>query len=140
MTTQPRKVHGRFEELTEVECRDLMGVKSVGRIGFVAQDGPAILPVNYVVHEGDIVFRTAPYNVVAGSVRGQRVAFEVDELDDFLQAGWSVLVVGQADFVEDEDELPPDRSERPEPWAEGSRPLYVRVTAARITGRRVLPQ
>jgi nitroimidazol reductase NimA-like FMN-containing flavoprotein (pyridoxamine 5'-phosphate oxidase superfamily) len=140
MTTQQGKAHGRFEELAEIECRELLGVKTVGRIGFVAEDWPVLLPVNYVVHDGNILFRTAPYNVVASSVRGQRVAFEVDELDDFLQSGWSVLVVGVADFVEDEDELPPDRSGRPEPWADGSRPLYVRITAARITGRRVHPQ
>jgi uncharacterized protein len=140
MTVQQGAAHGRFDELTEAECRELLGAKTVGRLGFVGPDGPAVLPVNYVVHDGDVMFRTAPYNVMAGSVRGQRVAFEVDELDDFLEGGWSVLVVGQAEFVEDDEDLPPDRSGRPQPWAEGSRPLYVRITTARITGRRVHPR
>jgi uncharacterized protein len=140
MTVQQGTAHGRFDELSEAECRELLGAKSVGRLGFVTAEGPAVLPVNYVVHDGDVMFRTAPYNVVAGSIRGQRVAFEVDELDDFLEGGWSVLVVGQAEFVEDGDELPPESSGRPQPWAEGSRPLYVRIRTARITGRRVLPR
>jgi len=140
MTMREDRARGGFEVLTEKECRELLGAKSVGRLGFVGPDGPAVLPVNYVVHAGAIMFRTAPYNIVAASVRGQRVAFEVDELDDFLQGGWSVLVGGEAEFVEDDDELPSVLSERPEPWAEGSRPLYVRVPTARITGRRVHPK
>ena len=140
MTTQEGKARGRFEVLTDEECRELLGARTVGRIGFVGPDGPEILPVNYVLHGGAVMFRTAPYNIVAASVRGQRVAFEVDELDDFLQGGWSVLVVGEAEFVEEDDELPSVLSERPEPWAEGSRPLYVRVPTARITGRRVHPK
>lgn len=140
MASQQGKAHGRFAELDEAECRELLGIKRVGRIGLVTADGPVVLPVNYVVHEGDVVFRTSPYNVLASSVRGQRVAFEVDELDEYLQGGWSVLVVGQADFVEDDDDVPFKLPERPEPWAEGSRPLYVRITTTRISGRRVHPQ
>ena len=138
MTTQQGRARGRFEVLTEVECRELLGAKGVGRIGFVMNDGPRVVPVNYVVHEGDVLFRTAPYNELASSVRGQQVAFEVDELDDFLQAGWSVLVVGVATFVPG-DELHPERLKRPEPWAEGGRPLHVRIATTRISGRRVHP-
>ena len=40
MTVQQGTAHGRFEELTEAECRELLGAKSVGRLGFVGPDGP----------------------------------------------------------------------------------------------------
>jgi nitroimidazol reductase NimA-like FMN-containing flavoprotein (pyridoxamine 5'-phosphate oxidase superfamily) len=138
MTTEQGRAGGRFQELTEPECRELLAAENVGRIGFVASDGPSVLPVNYVVDDGDIVFRTSPYNEIATSIRDKRVAFEIDEFDDFLQGGWSVLAVGQAEFADDED-TPMAPTARPEPWAEGSRRLYVRIHVARITGRRVLP-
>lgn len=136
MPTQPGSTRGRFEELSEQECQELLAARGVGRIGFTGPGGPAILPVNFVLHGRDIVFRTAPYNLIATSVRGQRVAFEIDEFDEYLQSGWSVLAVGTARF-DDEDELPLDRFTKPEPWAAGSRPLYVRIADATLTGRRV---
>ena len=129
---------GRFEELSEGECRELLATQHVGRIGLESSEGPLVLPLNFVVHDGDIVFRTSPYNLVAATAPGKQVAFEVDELDEFLQAGWSVLAVGHAEVV-DVDELPEEWSARPQPWAEGTRPFYVRIRIARVTGRRVHP-
>ncbi len=99
-----------------------------------------ILPVNYVFDTGVVVFRTAPYNVIAASLtRPAPVAFEIDEIDDFLQGGWSVLVQGTASFVDDVEDVLTDLSRRPEPWVEGSRPLHISITARSITGRRVHP-
>lgn len=136
MTTKQGSPTGRFEELSEGECWELLAARGVGRIGFASPGGPVILPVNFVVHGHDIVFRTAPYNVIATSVRDERVAFEVDEFDEYLLSGWSVLAVGAASFV-DEDELPRDCFNKPEPWAAGSRPLHVRIANPTLTGRRV---
>ena len=44
---------------------------------------------------------------------------------------------GRAELLE-WDELPADE-DRPTPWVEGTRNMYVRITPDRITGRRVLP-
>ena len=129
---------GRPVEIDEQECWQLLADAEVGRIGFVGADGPAVLPVNHVVVDGEVVFRTAPFNSIAAAVEGARVAFEVDEIDPVTRSGWSVLVQGRAAFMDPADELPPDR-DHPEPWLAGARWLHVRITPSSVTGRRILP-
>jgi nitroimidazol reductase NimA-like FMN-containing flavoprotein (pyridoxamine 5'-phosphate oxidase superfamily) len=129
-----------FQHLPPEECRDLLGAKSVGRVAFTGPDGPQVLPVNYVVHRRDIFFRTATDSTLAKAMRNSRVAFEIDDIDEFLQSGWSVVAVGDADLVDDPDllvELWGDQG--PKPWAAGLRTQFVRIRPIRVTGRRVLP-
>ncbi|MFY9916095.1 MAG: pyridoxamine 5'-phosphate oxidase family protein [Nocardioidaceae bacterium] len=135
------RTSGRIEELGRTECVELLRAKSVGRVGFVGPDGPLVLPVNYVMDGETVLFRTSPYNVMGSALRKAPAAFEVDDLDDYLQSGWSVLVQGSAGFVVDDEEaeITHERLTRPEPWAAGTRTLYIRVTAQTISGRRLHP-
>jgi Pyridoxamine 5'-phosphate oxidase len=48
-----------MEELDENECLQLIGSGGIGRIGYAGRFGPAVLPVNYQLRGGAIVFRTA---------------------------------------------------------------------------------
>src|SRR6266540_3144740 len=126
-----------FQHLPPEECRELLAAKSVGRVAF---NGPQVLPVNYVVHRRSIFFRTAAGSALANAMRNSRVAFEIDDIDEFLQSGWSVVAVGDADLVDDPDllvELWGDQG--PKPWAVGLRTQFVRIGPIRLTGRRVLP-
>ena len=67
-----------------------------------------------------------------------RVSFQADHLDEALHAGWSVLVHGHAHKVTDEREVKRlEEGTNLEPWAAGSRDVYVRITPARISGRRL---
>ncbi len=135
------RASGRFEELDRTECMELLRAKTVGRVGFDGPDGPLVLPVNYVMDGETVLFRTSPYNVMGASLRHAAAAFEVDDLDDYLQSGWSVVLQGSAGFVADEDEvgIRHERLTRPEPWAAGNRPLYIRLTPRTISGRRLHP-
>lgn len=129
---------GRLEALTSTECWRLLASRPVGRIGFTAARGPQILPVNHAVHDRSIVFRTAPYNSIAENARDARIAIEVDAFDEQAATGWSVLAVGLAVVVHDADELVDLwGSGGAEPWAPGSRPLYVRMTPDQLSGRRI---
>ncbi|WP_431783391.1 helix-turn-helix domain-containing protein [Streptomyces chumphonensis] len=126
-----------LRELDPAECRELLGTHGVGRLVTATAEGPAIVPVNYSVVEGDIVFRTAPEAGPAG-VAGTDAAFEVDRIDDALSEGWSVLVRGPARTVTGEDEerrLVEQAYSRP--WPPGERALWVRITPRHLTGRRV---
>ena len=97
--------HPRPSSLSRRACLDLIEPGGVGRVAFVsrARSGPSILPVNYAVADGDIVFRTA-----AGAEVVRRLAcsvgFEVDRLDDTMSEGWSVPATGPARIVRDPDE------------------------------------
>jgi len=138
MSTAEHWFPGRLLEMPARECRSLMGSTSVGRVAFVDEDGPTVLPVNYVLDGDTVLFRTSPANTIGRHLAFATVAFEVDEFDDYTQSGWSVLVRGIATFVPYE-ELAQDDQPLPYPWADGRRPLVVRVTPRSVTGRRLLP-
>ena len=129
--------HHRNEDITEEECRRLLAAKETGRVAFVSDGRVQIYPVNYVMHGGSVMFRTSPYGAIGRVIVGQAASFEVDDFDDFLQAGWSILVTGQARAA-DEDTLS-TRDAQPEPWADGVRSLLVEVVPEQISGRRVHP-
>ena len=123
--------------LSPAECFGLLEPGGVGRVGFAAADGIMMLPVNFAVTRKTIVFRTAPDTLLAVYADG-RVSFQADHLDEALHEGWSVLVHGRAHTVTDEREVKQlEVATRLEPWAAGPRDVYVRITPARISGRRL---
>lgn len=127
----------RFE-LTPRECRDLLASQEVGRVAVCMHDGPVVLPVNFVLDGDSVVFRTAPYGILGRHAWHGRVAFEVDHADPATRSGWSVLARGTGELMEGEEEIALIRAfHNPQPWAPGSRLLYVRLTWDELTGRRV---
>jgi nitroimidazol reductase NimA-like FMN-containing flavoprotein (pyridoxamine 5'-phosphate oxidase superfamily) len=126
-----------LRSLSLAECLDLMAGTSVGRVAWCDEDGPVVVPVNFVLDNGSVVFRTSAHSTMAQRLRHGPASFQVDEYDDYTQSGWSVLVRGQARFVEPGDL--PASVERPEPWAEGIRTFLIRITPDEITGRRLIP-
>lgn len=127
----------RFTELDADECMDLLSDHGIGRIAVTTDEGPAVVPVNYGVLDGDIVFRTARSAAPALAV-GRRAAFEVDRADEALSEGWSVLVVGPASAVTDPEAARGLRElAGTGPWAGGDRLLWVRIEPERVTGRRI---
>ena len=131
------------ESLDEAECLRLISSAEVGRLAYVGRYGPTILPVNYAMHEGTIVFRTAHDSPTDEDLRTgiaeaeYKVAFEIDELDPASREGWSVLVQGSVHHVTSEAELASVRETGLEPWAGGARELFLRIRPTRVTGRRV---
>lgn len=129
----------RLETLTRRECLDLLAEHHFGRLAFLDRVGvlPQIMPVNYLVDNDAVVFRTDPGSKLAAAVRGAPVAFEVDGVDEQRQLGWSVVVRGHATEVTDEGELSRLRDGPLESWAPGARSHYVRVRPGPVTGRRI---
>lgn len=128
----------RFLELTPEENLEFLRSKHIGRIVWCIDGAPQALPVNYVVHDDTILFRTSPYASIARAAQAETVAFEIDEIDEYVGTGWSVLVVGNPEAVEDPEDLPRAVTDRPFPWAPGTRNLYIRIHPRSLTGRRVL--
>lgn len=125
----------KLREVPEDECRRLLHAREVGRLAFCDDSGPDVLPVNYVMDGDDVLIATSPYGAIARSGGGARVAFEVDELDDYTESGWSVVVRGRASR-----ESPFETTEeRPHPWADGNRSYVMRIHTDAISGRRLIP-
>ena len=128
----------RVQELDVDTCLELLGQRKVGRLGFVDDSGhPVVLPVNYLLDRGSVLIRTGEGSKLATAVRKAPVAFEVDEVDDDLRIGWSVLVKGIADELWESPELDRARGLPLEPIAPGDRRHYLLILSSAITGRRI---
>jgi nitroimidazol reductase NimA-like FMN-containing flavoprotein (pyridoxamine 5'-phosphate oxidase superfamily) len=118
------------------ECLELISRGGVGRVALSTPTGPEIFPVNFVVDARAIVFRTSPYSVLGTYSWGGEIAFEADEIFPDERQGWSVVAHGRGGIISGLADLERLRSMRqPEPWAAGTRPLYIRLTWSRISGR-----
>ena len=125
-------------ELTVDECLDLLAGGVVGRVAMATPMGPRIVPVNYVMNEDAILFRTTPYSELGTYGWNTDLAFEIDHLDYDRHQGWSVMAVGRAELIEDPEELRDIRAHwDPAPWATGRRHLYIRLRWRDVTGRKV---
>lgn len=131
--------HPVLEALTAAECRAHLADGGIGRFLFVEPGrGPVAIPVNYRVDRDDVVFRTGSHTSIADTVQEQQqVSFDVDHIDDTLAEGWSVLLTGSARVITDPAELERLDELGIQPWAAGSRNVYVRLSASQITGRRI---
>jgi uncharacterized protein len=120
------------------ECRHLLRGKRVGRVVFTDRALPSALPVNYVLTDDGIVFRTDPASQLSRLMDGVGavLGFEVDEVDEDLASGWSVLVVGLA------TRMPEDEAWRLDgaglrSWGSENASTFVRIPIDRLTGRAV---
>jgi nitroimidazol reductase NimA-like FMN-containing flavoprotein (pyridoxamine 5'-phosphate oxidase superfamily) len=126
--------------LTATECEELLRQSQVGRVAVCSPDGPHVVPVNYVLLDQALVFRTSPYSVVGTHGRDAVVALEIDQVDEAHEAGWSVLARGRAVAVTDPDDVAAIRQAwSAPPWAAGMRTLYLRMARPELTGRRLAP-
>ena len=117
----------------------MLGATTVGRLAFTADTGIEILPLNFVVFERRIYYRTEPGSPIAALAKGRDdVAFEVDYHDDMNQSGWSVLVKGATAEAEGPDaERALASSARLGPWAPGDRTLVIVLSPRLLSGRKV---
>ncbi|AWS42834.1 pyridoxamine 5'-phosphate oxidase family protein [Streptosporangium sp. 'caverna'] len=135
--------HPRLEKLDADECLRLLSPGGVGRVAFDDLGGPAILPVNYILQDNSVIFRTAfggPLDdTLRTGVQGVefKIAFEVDRIDDANREGWSVLIRGGAHHVSTAEEQANVEASGVQPWVGGDRELYVKIVPSEITGRRI---
>ncbi len=127
----------RLESLDRAQCLDLLGSEEIGRLAYLLDGRPRIAPVNYRLLDGDVVFVSRPGAKLDAAIHQQTVAFEVDSVEAWAQAGWSVLVQGVAAVVSEPVELAALGSRLPPLWAPTREHSLVRITPTDISGRRV---
>ena len=120
-------------------CLALLRTVRVGRLVFTEHARPAVEPVSFRLHRGQVVVRVAGAARLVTSVSDAFVVFEADEFDPDLQYGWSVTVVGYANLVADAAEI----AELSETWlvprSDGRHDRFIRVRTEKVTGRRLYP-
>jgi nitroimidazol reductase NimA-like FMN-containing flavoprotein (pyridoxamine 5'-phosphate oxidase superfamily) len=131
------------EVLSEAESLVLVSSVGFGRLAYSGRYGLTVMPVNYKLHEGSILFRTAHNSPTDEDLRTgmpgaeYQVAFEVDHIDTDTREGWSVLIQGDAHHVDTEAERASVLAAGLESWAGGEREHFLRIFPVRITGRRL---
>lgn len=128
MMTDPQPVT-YFSRLDADECWALVSESVVGRVAWTSPEGISVVPVNFRVVKGDIVFHTAQESFLARLAAPTEVAFQVDEIDQETATGWSVLVRGLSG--------PADASVSSISWLEGGLTVGLAITARTIAGRVV---
>lgn len=126
-----------LEILSPNESLKLLTSVPVGRVAFTDRALPAIQPVNFVVDDGSIVFRTGSGSKLAAATREAIVAFQADVFDDDTQTGWSVMAVGRASQITDDAEIARLSLLPLRPWTPTARDHFVRIELATISGRRI---
>ncbi|MDK7134352.1 pyridoxamine 5'-phosphate oxidase family protein [Corynebacterium sp. UMB4614] len=123
-----------IEVLKEDEALELMGDQQLGRLVVRIKDDFDIYPLNYVVNEDKIYFRTAEGSKLFTVSINDRVLFEAD--DHTEDKAWSVIVKGRARILERTDEIQ-EADELPlKPWLPTLKYNYVEITPEEISGRR----
>lgn len=136
--------HEPLEELSESECWTLLRTVDVGRLATpTSRGGVDVFPVNHVVDQGTIVFRTALGTKLTSALEATEVAFEADNaahtFDEQVERHedpWSVVLHGSAELITLETELFDSFELTVRPWHVSDKPYFVRLVPTGVSGRR----
>ncbi|HEY7044831.1 MAG TPA: pyridoxamine 5'-phosphate oxidase family protein [Nocardioidaceae bacterium] len=123
--------------LDATECWERVRESGVGRLAFVVENWPVVLPVNFCTDGDDVVLRSGEGLKLSTLRRSPAVALEVDSFEPLYRSGWSVLLLGTASVVDDPDESGRLDALGLRPWAASERASWLRVHPLQITGRRL---
>ena len=130
-----------LEELSESECWTLLRTVGIGRLATPTdRGGVEIFPVNHVVDQGSIVFRTAVGTKLAAALDALEVAFEADNAASNVHQQdddpWSVVVHGTAELISLDTQLFDTFELTVNPWHLSDKPYFIRVVPTALSGRR----
>jgi nitroimidazol reductase NimA-like FMN-containing flavoprotein (pyridoxamine 5'-phosphate oxidase superfamily) len=77
--------------LTEAEAIELVKAGKIGRLGCVDQEGPYVVPINYLLDDGEIYSHALPGKKINAMRAEPRVCLQVDHIQDDLH--WSSAIV-----------------------------------------------
>lgn len=129
--------HG-LEILPLNQCLSLLRSRPLGRLAYHSAGSPVVVPVNHLVDGATVVLRTMAGGKLDAALAGETVAFQLDDHDPARGTGWSVLVQGQAEVVDDE-ELLSRYEEKLDSWAvtDETEVSWLRIIPDEVTGRRL---
>ena len=150
----------------EIRDREIMEAllqrMSIGRLGLATEEGPYVVPMNYLYADGCIYLHSAPEGRKMDVLMSNpRVCFLVDEPGPLVISGGgcsigqmyeSVMCFGRAELVENEEEkrrileqmicklTPPDYSFAPLEERNINRTAIIRIPVDQMTGKGRRPE
>ncbi len=147
--------------MTESEAWEFLRQQAVGRLGLIADTGPYVVPLNYLVLGESIYFHSAREGLKMEAIqRCPQVCFLVDQFMgvsravracDFSACYRSVIVRGRAHLLEDVEEktrilnalthkYAEDQDFKPAAAAAAMPTAVVKIRVDSISGKQLLPQ
>ena len=118
--------------LNPVRCWFWLRTAELGRIATAVDNAFDIFPVNFVVVDETILFKTAPGSKLENLTANHAVAFEADGHDGDLW--WSVVVHGRAERIPFDDEIEASGLLDSTSWMPGDKQNFVRIVPHEVTG------
>ena len=130
--------HG-LEVLPLAQCLALLRSRPLGRLAYLDAGQPTVVPVNHVVRGSSVVLRSLSGGKLDAAIIGQPVAFQLDDHDPARGTGWSVLVRGRAELLDDHDEVVALGAEL-DSWAidDPTQATWIKIVGDEISGRRLM--
>jgi uncharacterized protein len=125
-----------LERLTRAECRELLPSAIVGRLAVPTPNFPTVEPVSFAMVEGELVVAVRAGSAGDAVAAGTTLTFEADVLDHAHHGGWSVVVSGPVEDLDDDVAVVVRPQLGPWPAADGDRLLLIR--SDRVTGQRIV--
>lgn len=119
--------------LDEEQSWKLLENTQHGRIVLSAAGETDIFPVNYRVHDGVLLMRTAPGTKLAEITINENVMFEADGI--LSEEAWSVVVKGTARVLTQGQEIAEAEALNLKTWVPTLKDFYVEIKPSRISGR-----
>lgn len=118
-------------------CWRLLRRERIGRIAFVRDGRPWLVPVNHLVDEGTIAVRTDASSALGALDDGAEVVFEVDDSDPQAKTGWSVVVHGRVVPIDDPVQQQALNARGLQPWGPGPKDRQRRIVPDSVTGKAI---
>jgi uncharacterized protein len=120
------------------ECLQRLRTAPVGRLAFVHDGDPVVLPVNHGLDGMCVVFRTTWGSKLEAAQSAGAAAFEVDGFDERTRTGWSVLVRGSLSTVYEVDDIRRYEALGVHAWAGlDADAVWIVLRPDEITGREI---
>jgi nitroimidazol reductase NimA-like FMN-containing flavoprotein (pyridoxamine 5'-phosphate oxidase superfamily) len=129
-------------EMSGTECATRLAGTTLGRLGVIVSGRPEVFPVNFVVDgpSGCVTFPTETGTKLASALDWPWVGFEIDGVETMPNAteeGWSVMIVGRAEEVDDAATVERLRALRRVGWRTSGNERWIRIVPTKTTGRKI---
>ncbi|MFE9255333.1 pyridoxamine 5'-phosphate oxidase family protein [Streptomyces sp. NPDC006879] len=129
----------RMRQLDRAEALRLLGTVSLGRIVFTERALPAVRPVSHLLDGEDIIVPIQDAGILTSltapaEVPGVVVAYQADAIDPVSHLGWSVVVTGFAEQIEEGPHLTDRYHGQPRCWGAHLTPGTLRIRPDLVSG------
>ncbi len=136
MDAEERDLSATRQVLTEDECWQLLASASLGRLAMSVSGEVEIFPVNHMVKDRAVYFRSAEGTKLIEVIIAGDVAYESDGIEPDRSSAWSVVVKGPAEVLDRFDDVYQAQDLGIRSWTDSAKERFVRIRPTSITGRR----